>query len=175
MYTVCRSYYKQKYGKSFREIRNFRAVCTDNYRSMKQINDILLYTRIWELRPLFTFSKSFTVELQPVAKMLRHSHKKRPFLLQIPPGHRSVRYNTDLPSPSHSKLFLQVLSLVLYCQQLTLIWGGGGITSTRSQMFMPKYDTVSQVLLQLVVSFKYYFKKQFPRLKFPKQRLQRHK
>ena len=41
--------------------------------------------------------------------------KKRPFLLQIAPGHRSVRYNTDLPPPSHSKLFLQVLSMVLYC------------------------------------------------------------
>ena len=32
--------------------------------------------------------------------------KKQPFLLQIAPGHRSVRYNTDLPPPSHSKLFL---------------------------------------------------------------------
>ena len=41
--------------------------------------------------------------------------ENRPFLLQIAPGHRSVRYNTDLPPPSHSKLFLQVLSMVLYC------------------------------------------------------------
>ena len=42
--------------------------------------------------------------------------KKRPFLPQIAPGHRSVRYHTDLPPPpSHSKLFLQVLSMVLYC------------------------------------------------------------
>ena len=37
------------------------------------------------------------------------------FLVQITAGHRSVRYNTDLPRPSHSKLFLQVLSMVLYC------------------------------------------------------------
>ena len=28
---------------------------------------------------------------------------------------RFVKYNTDLPPPSHSKLFLQVLSMVLYC------------------------------------------------------------
>ena len=41
--------------------------------------------------------------------------KKRPFLLQIAPGHRSVRYDTDPRPPSHSKLFLQVLSVVLYC------------------------------------------------------------
>ena len=30
--------------------------------------------------------------------------------------------------------------------------GGGGITSVRSWLFMPKFDTVSQVLLQLVVA-----------------------
>ena len=59
--------------------------------------------------------------------------KKRPSLLQIAPGHRSVRYNTDLPPASLSKLFLQVLSM--------------------DRPFMPKYGTVSQVLLQLVVSF----------------------
>ena len=41
--------------------------------------------------------------------------EKRPFSLLIAPGHRSVKYNTDLSPPSHSKLFLQVLSLVLYC------------------------------------------------------------
>ena len=51
-------------------------------------------------------------QLQNVETLPR---KKRPFLLQIAPGHRSVRYNTDLPPPSHSKLFLQVLSMVLYC------------------------------------------------------------
>ena len=36
-------------------------------------------------------------------------------LLQIAPSHSSVRYNTDLPPLSHSKLILQVLSMVLYC------------------------------------------------------------
>ena len=41
--------------------------------------------------------------------------KKRPFLHQIALGHRSVRYNVHLPPPSNSKLFLQVLSVVLYC------------------------------------------------------------
>ena len=37
--------------------------------------------------------------------------KNRPFLLQVAASHISVRYNTHL----HSKLFLQVLSMVLYC------------------------------------------------------------
>ena len=32
---------------SIREISNFRAVCTDNYCSMKYINDSLLYTWIY--------------------------------------------------------------------------------------------------------------------------------
>ena len=41
--------------------------------------------------------------------------KTQLFLLQIAASHRSVRQNTDLPPPSHSKLFLQVLSLILYC------------------------------------------------------------
>ena len=41
--------------------------------------------------------------------------EKRPFFLQIAPGHKSVKYNTDLPPPSHSKLFLEVLSMLLYC------------------------------------------------------------
>ena len=41
--------------------------------------------------------------------------KKLPFLLQIAASHRSVRHNTDLPPPFHSKLLLQVLSMVLYC------------------------------------------------------------
>ena len=52
--------------------------------------------------------------------------KKQPFLLQINASHRPVRYNTDLPPLSHSKLFLQVLSMVF------VLLGGRGITSTRS-------------------------------------------
>ena len=36
-------------------------------------------------------------------------------MLQITASHRSVRCNTDFPPPSHSKLFLQVLSMALYC------------------------------------------------------------
>ena len=43
---------------------------------------------------------------QPVAKILRYAEEKRPFLLQIAAGHRSVRHNTDLPPPFHSKMFL---------------------------------------------------------------------
>ena len=37
--------------------------------------------------------------------------KNQPFLFQIAASHIFVRYNTHL----HSKLFLQVLSMVLYC------------------------------------------------------------
>ena len=56
------------------------------------------------------------MELQPVAKMLlRQSDEKTIFLPQIAAGHRFVIYNTDLPPPFHSNLFLQVLSMVLYC------------------------------------------------------------
>ena len=73
------------------------------------------------------------------------------FLLQIAPSHRSVKYNTDLPPPSHSKLFLQVYGLVLFA---TLIRGGGGITSTRSWTgHLCQNTVVSHVLLQLVVAF----------------------
>ena len=54
--------------------------------------------------------------------------KKWPFLLQIAPGHRSVRYNTNLPPPSHSAVPFKVVppsfehGLVLL---VTLIRGGG--------------------------------------------------
>ena len=70
---------------------------------------------------------------QPVAKMLRHSYEKQPFMLQITASHRSVRYNTDLPPPSPLPFRVVPPSfehgLVLLA---TLIRGGGGITSTRS-------------------------------------------
>ena len=75
------------------------------------------------------------------------------FLLQIAPSHRSVRYNTDLPPPSHSKLFLQVYGLVLFA---TLIRGGGGTQAQdRGQAIYAKiwYSVSSTVLLQLVVAF----------------------
>ena len=62
--------------------------------------------------------------------------KKWPFLLQIAAGHRSVRYNTDFPPPSQSKLFLHK--------------GQRNITSTRS---WTGHLCQSQVLLQLVVAF----------------------
>ena len=51
-------------------------------------------------------------------------------MLQIAASHKSVRYNTYLPPPSYSKLFLQILSMIL--SVATLKRGGGGITSTRS-------------------------------------------
>ena len=36
-------------------------------------------------------------------------------LLQITASHTSVQYNTHLPLTLHSKLFLQVLRMLLYC------------------------------------------------------------
>ena len=56
--------------------------------------------------------------------------KKRPFLLQIAPGHRSVRYNWP-PSSFPFKVVPPSFEdgLVLLA---SLIRGGGGITSTRS-------------------------------------------
>ena len=80
------------------------------------------------------------------------STKKRPFLLQIAPGHSSVRYNTDFPPLSHSKLFLQVLSMVLYASNFDKGWRGDHKHKIMERPFMPKYGTVSQVLLQLVVA-----------------------
>ena len=58
--------------------------------------------------------------------------KKRPFLLQITAGHRSVRYSTDLPPPSSLPFKVVPPSfghgLVLLA---TFIRGGGGITTTK--------------------------------------------
>ena len=68
-------------------------------------------------------------------------------MLQIAASHRSVRYNTDLAPPSYSKWFLQVLSMVLYKG-----WRGDHKHKIKDRPFMPKYGTVSQVLLQLVVA-----------------------
>ena len=51
--------------------------------------------------------------LQPVANMLRHSHEKTTFLA----SNRSWSQVCEVQywPPSHSKLFVQVLSMVLYC------------------------------------------------------------
>ena len=53
------------------------------------------------------------------------SRKKKPFILQIAARHRSVRYNTDLPPPYHSKLFLQVLNMVFIASNFDKGWSGG--------------------------------------------------
>ena len=84
-----------------------------------------------------SFSFSF-LKLQPVAKMLRHSDEKRPFLVQIAASHRSVRHNDDLPTPSHSRFFLDRR--------------GDHKHKIMDRLFKPKYSTVSQVLLQLFVA-----------------------
>ena len=68
----------------------------------------------YELTSLTIARQSTQMKLQPVAKMLRHSHEKQPVLLQIAVSHRSEIKYWPPPSP-HSKLFLQLLSMVLYC------------------------------------------------------------
>ena len=75
--------------------------------------------------------------------------KKRPFLLQIATGHRSVRYNADLPPPSRWKLFVY------------RGWRRHHKHKIMDRPFMPKYGTVSQVLLQLVVAFTWALHKLF--------------
>ena len=69
-------------------------------------------------------------------------------MLQIDASHRSVRYNTDLPPPFHSKLFLQVLSIA---SNFDKGWRGDHKHKIMDRPFMPKYGTMSQVLFQLVV------------------------
>ena len=69
--------------------------------------------------------------------------KKRPFLLQIAPGHRSVRYNTDLPPPSHSKLFLQLLVLSSIASHFVKGWRRDDKQKIMDRPFTPKYGTVS--------------------------------
>ena len=72
--------------------------------------------QILELKHPLGSNKSAQLYYNQLQKCWDTPKNKRPLLLQIAaPGHRSVRYNTDLPPPSHSKLFLQVLSMVLYC------------------------------------------------------------
>ena len=69
--------------------------------------------------------------------------KKRPFLLQIAAGHRSVRSNTDLPPPSQSKLFLQVLLWSSIASNFDKGWRRDHKCKIMDRPFMPKYGTVS--------------------------------
>ena len=83
------------------------------------------------------------LQLQPVAKTLRHSYQKKDFsyfksllvtgLLDIILGPLSA-------PPSHSKFFLQSFEHGLV------------LLETLDRPFKPKYGTVSQVLLQLIVA-----------------------
>ena len=73
--------------------------------------------------------------------------KKQPFMLQITASHRSVKYNTHLPPSSHSKLFLQVY----IASNFDKGWRGDHKHKIMDRPLIPKYGTVSQVLLQLVV------------------------
>ena len=87
-----------------------------------------------------------------MAKMLRHSEEKQPSLLQIAASHRSVRYNTDLPPPSHSICSSKFWAWS--CIAVNFDKGWREITSTiMNRPCKPKYGTVSQVLLQLIVGF----------------------
>jgi len=69
----------------------------------------------------FSLTKILRDKLSPKAWKLQpkkwwdNPMKNRPFLLQIAAIHTSVRYNTHIPPVLQSKLYLQVLSMVLYC------------------------------------------------------------
>ena len=71
----------------------------------------------------------------------------QPFMLQIAASHRSVKYNTHLPPSSHSKLFLQVY----ISSNFDKGWRGDHKHKIMDRPLIPKYGTVSQVLLQLVL------------------------
>ena len=111
------------------------------------------------------------LKLQPVAKMLRHSHGKTTFLASNRSWPQVCKIKYWPPSSLPFKVVPPSFEygLVLLA---TLIRGGGGITSTRSWTgYLCQNTVVSQVRLQLVVSLKVYFNKQFPRLKFSKRGL----
>ena len=61
---------------------------------------------------------TFSLDLPYIVSIYARKIYNRPFFLQISGSHTSVQYNTHLPPTLHSKLFLQVLSMVLYCLQL---------------------------------------------------------
>ena len=77
--------------------------------------EILIFLIVFEWKVLNSHNFDLPDINNQLQKCWDTPTKNRPFLLQIAPGHRSVRNNTDLPPPSHSKLFLQVLRMVLYC------------------------------------------------------------
>ena len=90
--------------------------------------------------------------LQPVAKMLRHSHEKTDlscFKSLLVTGLRDIILTSLSFKVVHPSF---VYGLVLLP---TFIRGGGGIKSTRSWTghLCHLYGTVSHVLLQLVVAF----------------------
>ena len=67
------------------------------------------------LRATLYYLNAFN-RLQPVAKMSRHANEKPAFLSSnLWWSGTSMQCNTHLPPTLHSKLFLQVLSMVLYC------------------------------------------------------------
>ena len=88
-------------------------------------------------------TSSKTVEALP--------QKKQPFMLQITASHRSVRYNIDLPP-------IQSCSSKFWAWSRTATnfdkgWRGDHKHKIMDRPFMPKYHTLSEVLLQLVVTW----------------------
>ena len=77
--------------------------------------EILIFLIVFEWKVLNSHNFDLPGINNQLQKCWDTPTKNRPFLLQIAPGHMSVRNNTDLLPPSQSKLFLQVLSMVLYC------------------------------------------------------------
>ena len=115
--------------------------------------EILIFLIVFEWKVLNSHNFDLPDVNNQLLKCWDTPTKNRPFLLQIAPGHRSVRNNTDLLPPSHSKLFLQVLSMVLVLlATLINLWRGGSQAQDHWHAIYAKikYGTVSQVLLELV-------------------------
>ena len=76
------------------------------------------------------------------------------FLVQITAGHRSVRYNTDLPRPPIQSCSSKFWAWSCIASNFYKGWRADHKHKIEDRPFMPNYGVVSQVLLQLVVAGK---------------------
>ena len=120
----------------------------------------------------FCLTKILEKMLQPVAEMLRHSHEKNNLScfksLLVTGLWDKILSPPPPPIQSCSSMFWAWSCIASNFEKG---WRGDHKHKIMDRQFKPKYGTVSQVLLQLAVSFTFYFKKRFPRLNFPKRRL----
>ena len=120
----------------------------------------------------FCLTKILEKMLQPVAEMLRHSHEKNNLScfksLLVTGLWDKILSPPPPPIQSCSSMFWAWSCIASNFEKG---WRGDHKHKIMDRQFKPKYGTVSQVLLQLAVSFTFYFKKLFPRLSFPKRSL----